>query len=154
MQNFLINNIKNLEIKETSVDDLMVDTTPRVYGVKTKNDEVLNCRKVVITTGTFLRGVVHIGKEKYSAGRHIRNSSDVEPPSIGLALTLEKFQFPLGRLTTGTPPRLDGRTIDYKGLEEQFSDEKITFFSYEHQYGDFKAPNKLVVIIFSNIYNL
>lgn len=60
----------------------------------------------------------------------LERSADVEAPSVGLAATLERFNFPLGRLTTGTPPRVDGRTINYNGLEEQPSDEVITPFSY------------------------
>lgn len=116
----------------------------KIIGLTTGRKEALLCSKIIITTGTFLRGICHIGKKKYPAGRHIRNSPEVEPPSTNLALTLEKYQFPLGRLTTGTPPRLDGRTIDYSGLEPQFTDEKITYFSYLHQYSNFKCPNEPV----------
>lgn len=87
----------------------------------------------------------HIGKTKYPAGRHIRNSSNVEPPSTNLAITLERYKFPLGRLTTGTPPRLDGRTIDYSDLENQYGDEKVTYFSYLHQFNpNFICPNRML----------
>jgi len=115
-----------------------------ILGLKTGKNEEISCSKIIVTTGTFLRGICHIGKRRYPAGRHIRNSSDVEAPSTNLALTLEKYKFPLSRLTTGTPPRLDGKTIDYSGLEPQYSDEKATYFSYLHQYSDFKCPNETV----------
>ena len=65
-------------------------------GVKTSNDEIIKTSKVVITTGTFLRGVCHIGFKKYPAGRHIRDSEKVEAPSIGLAETLQRYNFPIG----------------------------------------------------------
>lgn len=74
-------------------------------------------KKVVITTGTFLRAYCHIGHKKYPAGRHIRDSSEVEPPSIGLSQTLEKYKFQLARYTTGTPARIDRRSINYEGLD-------------------------------------
>ena len=134
----------NLSIREETVEDLLIDKDSHVYGIITNNNKNMHCKKIVITTGTFLRGIIHISHERYAAGRHIRNSEEVEPPSIGLAKTLEKKGFPLGRLTTGTPPRLDGRTINYNGLEEQNGDDNITYFSFVHQYGEFKAPNKMV----------
>ena len=68
----------------------------KIKGVMTSDFETIPCSKVVITTGTFLRGMVHIGHQKRPAGRHIRNSDDVEPPSIGLSKTLERYGFPLG----------------------------------------------------------
>lgn len=129
-----------------SVDDLIIDEHEmKILGLKTGSGSVLSASKIIITTGTFLRGMCHIGKHKYPAGRHIRNSPNTEPPSTNLALTLEKYKFSLGRLTTGTPPRLDGRTIDYDGLEPQYGDEIITYFSYMHQYNPaFKTPNKMI----------
>ena len=83
-----------------SIEDLIIDESKdTVVGVKTSNDEIIRTSKVVITTGTFLRGVCHIGFKKYPAGRHIRDSSDTEPPSIALALTLQRYNFPLGTLS-------------------------------------------------------
>ncbi|RYG51353.1 tRNA uridine-5-carboxymethylaminomethyl(34) synthesis enzyme MnmG [archaeon] len=103
---------------------------PQIAGVVTGSGVHIHAKKVVITTGTFLRGMVHIGKDKYPAGRHQRDSADVEPPSVGLAKTLERLQFPMSRLTTGTPPRLDTRSINYDGLEVQPSDDPPVPFSY------------------------
>jgi len=104
--------------------------TPAIEGVITGRGKHVRARSVVLTTGTFLRATVHCGTEKYPAGRHKRDSAEVEPPSVGLALTLERLRFPLSRLTTGTPPRLDGRTIDYSGLDRQYSDDPPKPFSY------------------------
>jgi len=89
------------------------------------------CRSVVITTGTFLRGMIHIGSEQIPAGRVKENNQGFDAPSIGLAETLEKY-FPLARLKTGTPARLDGRTIDWGVCEEQLGDVPQVPFSYMH----------------------
>ena len=133
--------VPGLRLHEDAAEDIVVagdraesvttsDQLPTVEGVVTGRGDFIRAKKVVITTGTFLRGCVHIGLEKRPAGRHRRDSEEVEPPSIGLALTLGRFKFPLGRLTTGTPPRLDGRTINYSGLEVQPSDDPPQPFSY------------------------
>ena len=79
---------------------------------------------MILTTGTFLNGLIHIGDEKTPAGRHN------EKPSTGLSEQLEKFEIKLGRLKTGTPPRLDGTTIDYADLEKQDADVDPEYFSF------------------------
>jgi tRNA uridine 5-carboxymethylaminomethyl modification enzyme len=84
---------------------------------------------VVLTTGTFLNGLIHIGEEKIPAGR-INSTEAMEAPSRGLSATLARCGFALGRLKTGTPPRLDGRTIDWAALESQPGDDPPIPFSY------------------------
>jgi tRNA uridine 5-carboxymethylaminomethyl modification enzyme len=94
-------------------------------------------KKFIVTTGTFLRGMIHIGRKSYPAGRHLRDSPEVEAPSVGLAYTFKKLRFPMGRATTGTPPRLDSNTIDYSRTARQGSDEQIQPFSFVHEYNGF-----------------
>jgi tRNA uridine 5-carboxymethylaminomethyl modification enzyme len=94
-----------------------------VTGLRTASGERFGCATIVVTTGTFLRGLIHIGEEKLSAGRM------GEPPSLGLSASLNQLGFQLGRLKTGTPARLDGRTIDWSGLEMQAGDDPPELFS-------------------------
>jgi tRNA uridine 5-carboxymethylaminomethyl modification enzyme len=111
-----------LTIVEAEVDDLtMVDG--EVTGVVLADGRGLAARSVVITTGTFLRGLIHVGEVKTPAGRV------GERPAIGLAETIERLGFRMGRLKTGTPPRLDGTTIDWAGLEQQPGDDPPEPFS-------------------------
>lgn len=113
---------RNLAIKEASVEDLVIDAG-EVKGVLTATGETISAGKVILTTGTFLRGLIHIGTTRIPAGRV------GEKPSIGLADTLKKHSFAVGRLKTGTPPRLDGRTIDWASLEPQPGDNPPRPFS-------------------------
>ena len=115
--------IPNLGVLEAGVEDLVVEQG-HVAGVVLEDGRVIGCRSVVVTTGTFLRGMIHIGDEKIAAGRV------GEGPAVGLARTLAKAGFALGRLKTGTPPRLDGRTIDWSTLQEQRGDDPPQPFSY------------------------
>lgn len=101
-------------------------------------------KSVVITTGTFLRGKVYLGRNSYPAGRQMRNSDALEPPSIGLALTLERLQFPLSRLKTGTPPRLDGKKINWDALDKQASDIPPPPFSYLNIERGIKLKDSLI----------
>ena len=95
-----------------------------INGFITKEGKKVLCSKLILTTGTFLNGLIHIGDERTPAGRYD------EKPSTGLSEQLEKYNFKIGRLKTGTPPRLDSRTINYENLEEQFADEDPYFFSF------------------------
>ena len=95
-----------------------------VNGFITLSGKKVLCSKLILTTGTFLNGLIHIGDEKTPAGRY------AEKPSTGLSEQLEKYNFKIGRLKTGTPPRLDGQTINFKNLEEQFADDDPYYFSF------------------------
>ena len=95
-----------------------------ITGFETKEGKKVLCSKLILTTGTFLNGLIHIGDERTPAGRYD------EKPSTGLSEQLEKYNFKIGRLKTGTPPRLDSRTINYENLEEQFADDDPYFFSF------------------------
>ena len=95
-----------------------------ISGFETKSGKKVLCCKLILTTGTFLNGLIHIGDKKTPAGRFD------EKPSTGLTEQLKKYEFKTGRLKTGTPPRLDTRTIKYDNLEEQFADEDPYFFSF------------------------
>ncbi len=95
-----------------------------ITGFITKEGKKVLSSKLILTTGTFLNGLIHIGDERTPAGRYD------EKPSTGLSEQLEKYDFKIGRLKTGTPPRLDSRTINYENLEEQFADDDPYFFSF------------------------
>lgn len=116
----------------------------RIRGVVVQKQDgttqELMARAVVITTGTFLRGVLMIGHERYSGGRHLRDSEQVEPPSVGLAQTLARYNFALGRLKTGTPARIDGSTIDWDCLVPQPSDIPAAPFSHLLQFRGEQPP--------------
>jgi tRNA uridine 5-carboxymethylaminomethyl modification enzyme len=112
----------NLTVVEGEADGLAL-TEGRVEGVKLADGRILRCGAAVLTTGTFLRGLIHIGERQTPAGRV------GEAPAVGLALALDRLGFALGRLKTGTPPRLDGRTIDWAALEMQDGDEPPEPFS-------------------------
>ena len=96
----------------------------KISGFETKSGKSITCAKLILTTGTFLNGLIHIGDERIPAGRY------EEKPSTGLSEQLSKYQFKIGRLKTGTPPRLDSRTINFENLEEQFADADPYFFSF------------------------
>jgi tRNA uridine 5-carboxymethylaminomethyl modification enzyme len=113
----------NLTLLEGGAEDLVINDGV-VTGVCSGDGKTYTAKSVIITTGTFLRGLIHRGLEKTPAGRV------GEKPSIGLALTLEKYNFPLGRLKTGTPARIDGRTINWSILETQKADDPPVPFSY------------------------
>ena len=95
-----------------------------INGILTSSGKEIHSKKVILTTGTFLNGMIHIGDKRTPAGRYN------EKPTTGLSEQLQKYNFKIGRLKTGTPPRLDGRTINYSNLEEQHPDDEVSFFSF------------------------
>ncbi|MFZ1700060.1 MAG: tRNA uridine-5-carboxymethylaminomethyl(34) synthesis enzyme MnmG [Pyrinomonadaceae bacterium] len=113
----------NLHLRQGIVVDLIVENKT-VIGVEMQDSRRFEAKSVVIATGTFLNGMIHTGRKQYSAGRA------GEPASIELAESLKRHGFPVGRLKTGTPPRLDGRTIDWDAFEPQPPDEKPVAFSF------------------------
>ena len=122
MQEKLLNYC-NLSIFSDPVIKFIFDKNT-ISGFQTKSGKKILCGKLILTTGTFLNGLIHIGDERTPAGRFD------EKPSTGLSEQLEKYDFKVGRLKTGTPPRLDARTIKYDNLEEQFADDDPYFFSF------------------------
>ena len=114
---------KNLTLKEATVEEILVDGD-RVTGVKTHQNETILTRTLILAPGTFLNGLVHIGLTHFPSGRM------GDPPSIGLSESLKRFGFRMGRLKTGTTPRLDGKTIDFSQLTSQYGDEPPVPFSF------------------------
>ena len=126
-------NYRGLEVKEGKVADIIVDRSPtaategrhgKITGVRLESGEVVHTNNVVITTGTFLGGEIHIGLEAFPSGRM------GEAATVGLSKSLKEAGFKLGRLKTGTPPRLDKKTIDFPKLQVQPGDEPPVPFSY------------------------
>jgi len=122
MQEKLLNYCNLSIFSDPVVKFIFINNT--ISGFETKLGKKILCGKLILTTGTFLNGLIHIGDERTPAGRFD------EKPSAGLSEQLEKFDFKVGRLKTGTPPRLDSRTIKYDNLEEQFADDDPYFFSF------------------------
>ena len=122
MQKILLN-YDNLEVKADPVVKFLFDKN-KVIGFCCESGREVRCQELILTTGTFLNGLIHIGKQQTPAGRYD------EQPSTGLSEQLEKFKLQIGRLKTGTPPRLDGDTINYDELEMQPADADPYFFSF------------------------
>ena len=118
-----LENQPNLSLFQQAVDDVLVEAD-RVVGIATQLGVRIYARTVVLTTGTFLGGLVHVGMQKYRAGRA------GDPAALTLAQRLRELKLPVGRLKTGTPPRLDSRTIDFSVLEEQPGDSPEPVFSF------------------------
>jgi tRNA uridine 5-carboxymethylaminomethyl modification enzyme len=117
--------IDNLFFRQDNVVDILTDDDGKhVKGVVTQTGQTFESKSVILTSGTFLNGVIHIGESQYGGGR------SGERASVGISASLEKLGFEVGRLKTGTPPRIDGRSIDYSKLEIQYGDEDPSPFSF------------------------
>ncbi|MEX0905537.1 MAG: tRNA uridine-5-carboxymethylaminomethyl(34) synthesis enzyme MnmG [Balneolaceae bacterium] len=117
--------IPNLHFRQDNVTDILTDEDGKIItGVKTQTGQTFQCKSVVLTSGTFLNGTIHIGESQFGGGR------SGERASVGVSASLEKLGFEIGRLKTGTPPRIDGRSVDYSKLEVQYGDENPGPFSF------------------------
>ncbi len=117
--------VDNLHFRQDNVVDILTDDDGKtVKGVVTQTGQTFESRSVILTSGTFLNGIIHIGECQYGGGR------SGERASVGISASLEKLGFEVGRLKTGTPPRIDGRSIDYTQLEVQYGDEDPSPFSF------------------------
>ena len=139
--NFLLKDYPNLEITFESVEDFLFNGK-KILGIKTASGQEIKASAVVLTTGTFLRGTIHIGDKKIAAGRIN------ESPSTGISQALERFSFNLGRLKTGTPPRILKSSIDFEGLEKQAGDNPPQPFSYLSD--EIKVPQTNCFITYTN----
>ncbi len=139
--NKILENYENLEIAFASVEDIEIKDG-RVCGVVLDDGKKISAPSVILTTGTFLRGVIHIGDQKTPAGRV------GETPSYGISKTLEAHNFMLARLKTGTPPRIDKNSINFIGLEEQLGDTPPQPFSYMNN--EIKVPQIHCYITYTN----
>ena len=122
MQKILLN-YQNLEVIADPVEKFLFESN-KIIGFVCQSGKEIRTKELILTTGTFLNGLIHIGEKQIPAGRYD------EKPSTGLSEQLSKFKIQIGRLKTGTPPRLDGNTIDYDELEMQPADDKHYYFSF------------------------
>lgn len=131
----LVLNTPNLSVSQEMTESLIIEND-EVVGVTTNINNTYKAKKVIITTGTFLKGVVHIGTHQNQNGRFGENASN------SLALNLRELGFKVERLKTGTCPRVAGNSIDFEGLEEHFGDTNPPHFSYKTKI--LTPPNSLV----------
>ena len=138
----LLENLQGLDIRQDVADSLIVEKG-RIQGIVTSLEETLLCGAVVIVTGTFLNGLIHVGLKSFPAGRM------GDAPSVKLSECLKDLGFQMGRMKTGTTPRLDGTTINYEGLEIQESDDPPALFSFSSSSGP-KLPQRPCYITYTN----
>jgi tRNA uridine 5-carboxymethylaminomethyl modification enzyme len=137
-------NTDNLDIYQDEVSDILVDNFNCAHAVLTKLGEKLNAKKIILTTGTFMKGLVHIGTKQYPAGRAW------EQPSSTLSDKLRKLNFKIGRLKTGTPARLNGNSIDFSVMEKHSGDQKPLPFSFRTNKKTFNPKQKPCYITYTN----
>lgn len=138
----ILENQENLTIRQAVVDSIIVENG-RVTGIKTSLDEIIEVKTVIVATGTFLNGLIHIGLKNFPAGRM------GDSPSLSLADWFKEQGFRVGRMKTGTVPRIDANSINYDDLEPQFSDDPPTFFAYANK-GSYRLPQRPCYITYTN----
>lgn len=138
-------NTPNLEIYQDEVSELLVKNENEVYGVKTKLGEEFESKKVIITTGTFMKGLIHIGQSQYEAGRAW------ELPSSTLSTQLKELGLNVGRLKTGTPARIDGKSINFENMDAHGGDVKPSPFSFRTDKSKFSPTQYPCYITYTNL---
>jgi tRNA uridine 5-carboxymethylaminomethyl modification enzyme len=138
-------NTPNLEVYQDEVSSLLVNDKNEVYGVKTKLTEEFTSKKVIITTGTFMRGLIHIGENSYSAGRAW------ELPSSTLSIQLKELGLNVGRLKTGTPSRIDANSIDFSSMDMHGGDVNPSPFSFRTDKSKFSPTQFPCYITYTNL---
>jgi tRNA uridine 5-carboxymethylaminomethyl modification enzyme len=138
----ILENQENLTIRQAVVDSIIVENG-RVTAIKTSLDEVIQVKTVVVATGTFLNGLIHIGLKNFPAGRM------GDSPSLSLADWFKEQGFRVGRMKTGTVPRIDANSINYDDLEPQYSDDPPTFFAYANK-GSYRLEQRPCYITYTN----
>ncbi len=121
----VVENQENLVLREGMATDLVLGKNSEIIGLETHFGMTFGCKAIILTTGTFLNGTIWVGKKSLSAGRA------GEPAAIGMSETLNRLGFETGRLKTGTPARVDKRSVDYSQLEEQAGDADVRWFSFD-----------------------
>ena len=138
----IMENQKNLTIRQTVVDSLIVENG-KITGLRTSLDEEIRSTAVIVATGTFLGGLIHVGLKNFPAGR----MGDI--PSLSLSRWFKEQGFQVGRMKTGTVPRLDTATIDYSELEPQYSDDPPAFFAFSNK-GEYRLKQSPCYITYTN----
>jgi tRNA uridine 5-carboxymethylaminomethyl modification enzyme len=138
-------NTKNLDVYQDEVTSLLVKNSNEVYGVKTKLGEEFLATKIILTTGTFMKGLIHIGEDQYPAGRAW------EAPSTTLSDQLKELGLSVGRLKTGTPARINKNSIDFSVMEEHGGDENPQPFSFRTQKSTFNPTQLPCYITYTNL---
>ena len=138
-------NTDNLEVYQDEVSELLINENKEVYGVKTRLQEEFEASKVILTTGTFMKGLIHIGENKYDAGRAW------ELPSSTLSIQLKELGLSVGRLKTGTPARIDGKSINYENMEMHGGDVNPAPFSFRTNKEEFSPTQYPCYITYTNL---
>ena len=145
--------MQNLTIVEASVNSLLVEDQI-CQGIKLQDGSEIRADSVIMTTGTFLGGRVHIGRESQEAGRFMRsggkliddskNKEILEPPSNEMSKCIKALGFPVGRMRTGTPPRIKYSSIDFSVMDAQLTDDPPSLFSYVNDFNEWKPTTEMI----------
>ena len=143
----ILENNSNIDFWQDTVERLSIKKN-KIEGIVTKMGITIIAKSVILCSGTFLNGIIHLGKKNYKGGRA------AEPAAEGITKQLIELGFKHGRMKTGTPPRLDGRTIDYSKTVEQFGDDKPSGFSYLNQKKDYEQHSCFITYTSQEVHDI